>query len=80
MHTAKIRIQSKSPGNILIDMAVGIDQPGQYQPAATVDSFHVPGYIATLQPANGGDTSVAHKNVTNLINAVGGIDHTTAVQ
>src|SRR5882757_10810255 len=78
LHADHVRVHSEAAGDVLIDMRMRIDQPGQHQLAGDVD--HLSGAGRQNVGLYGGDLAIADGDVPDPIDARGRADHAAAAQ
>ena len=73
-----VGIHAEAAGDILIDMGMGIDQPGQHDLAGDVDDLLGAGRQDI--GLNGGDLAVTDRDIFQAVDARGRIDHAAPTQ
>ena len=77
-HAAQIRFQAEASGDVLEDVAVSVDEPGQHQLAGDVDAFLCA--RGGDRRLNRGDATVLYRHVMDAVDVLGRIDDPAATQ
>ena len=75
-HAAQVGFQAEAAGHVLEDMGVGVDHPGDDQPAAHIDALA--GLRRRAGREHGCHPAIADREVMRAVEALAGIDQMAA--